>query len=111
MTDHGLTEGKDKSSRKERPTSPRPGGDPPSQKVPAGPTTKIPGISALHTIITPTCIALHGDEGMGAFDEAARRLRVEYAHCLAGWKKQGKTPTFHLVLTVERPGDREEGRS
>ena len=71
-------------------------------------TTKIDGICALHTIITPNCVRIHGNNGLGAFDEAAKRLREEYKLCLEGWQRQGKIPTFHVVLTVERPVDKKQ---
>ncbi len=66
-------------------------------------TTKIDGMCALHTVITPNCVRIHGNNGLGAFDEAVRRLREEYKRCLEGWQSQGKIPTFHVVLTVEHP--------
>lgn len=58
--------------------------------------TTIPGIKAVHAIITPTCRMNRTDAG--AFDEAVRRLRDEYIACLRG----AVTGNFHLVLTVER---------
>jgi hypothetical protein len=59
----------------------------------------VPGATAKHAIIRDGCRAAHGD--LGAFDEAARRLR-EYEQLLWGWRS---TPgvQFHLVLSVERP--------
>ena len=66
---------------------------------------QIPGVKALHTIITPNCRVLHGNNGLGAFDEAAKRLRVKYAEFLDGWQKAERQPNYHLVLTVERPKD------
>lgn len=62
----------------------------------------IPGVKALHTVITPNCRKIHGNNGMGAFDEAVKRLREEYAHCLDGWEKAENQPNYHLVLMVER---------
>ncbi len=59
--------------------------------------TKIPGICAKHAVITPACRDGHSD--MGAFWEAANRLREEYKSCLVEANKDAK---FHLVLTVER---------
>ncbi len=64
--------------------------------------TKIEGACALHCIITPNCVKMHGDNGMGAFDEAVRRLRKSYKECLEGWRSQGKLPEFHIALTVDR---------
>lgn len=63
-------------------------------------TMILPGMIAEHAIISDTCRENRGD--MGAFDEAVRRLREEYARCIEGWRG---TPgvTFHLALTVERP--------
>lgn len=73
--------------------------------------TNIPGMKAKHSIISPECIRIHGNNGMGAFDEAAMRLRESYRECLEGWKKDGITPTFHVVLTVERPTPAEGGEA
>jgi len=58
----------------------------------------VPGITAKHAIVTPTCRASRGVEG--AFDEAVKRLREEYIIC-AGLECNA-TANFHLVLTVER---------
>lgn len=66
-------------------------------------STTIPGVRAIHTIITPNCRAIHGNAGLGAFDEAVRRVREEYARCLKGWQDSEKQPDYHLVLTVQRP--------
>lgn len=61
---------------------------------------EVPGLCALHAIITDNCRKLHGDPG--AFDEAMRRIRKQYDLSVAGWS--GTTGVkFHLVLTVERP--------
>ena len=64
--------------------------------------TTVLGASALHCVITPNCVRVQGDQGMGAFDEAVRRTREMYETCLKGWVGQGKVPTFHLLLTVDR---------
>lgn len=57
----------------------------------------IPGIKAVHAIISPTCRTNRGIEG--AFDEAVRRLREEYLACQG---EHNKDSNFHVVLTVER---------
>lgn len=59
--------------------------------------TTIPGIKAVHAIITPVCRANRTDEG--AFTEAMRRLETEYLACL---DHPSPGMTFHVVLTVER---------
>ena len=66
-------------------------------------STTIPGVRAKHTIITENCRNLHGNSGLGAFDEAVKRIREEYANCLKGWQESERQPNYHLVLTVERP--------
>ena len=66
----------------------------------------IPGITAKHAIITPTCVA--NRTARGAWDEAVRRLREEFDNCQRGWAGR-EPPTYHLVLTVERPADTEGG--
>ena len=66
-------------------------------------STKIPGTSVMHTIITPNCQKIHGEGGLGAFDEACRRIREDYARCIKGWKDSEIKPTYHLALTMERP--------
>ena len=65
---------------------------------------KVDGVSVLHTIISPQCQQVHGNLGLGAFDEACHRIREEYARCVEGWKDSEKKPTYHLVLTMDRPG-------
>jgi hypothetical protein len=61
-------------------------------------TTETPGIAAHHAIITPTC--RQGRGAVGAFEEAVRRLLIEYEVC-AGAAANAEA-RFHLVLTVER---------
>lgn len=58
----------------------------------------IPGIKAVHAIITDTCRENRGDEG--AIDEALRRVKEEYMACAPVWP--AGTVQFHVVLTVER---------
>lgn len=60
--------------------------------------TMIPGINARHTIITDECRSSRGD--MGAFDEAVRRLRMEYV-IITKMRHEEKDLNLHLVLTVE----------
>lgn len=57
----------------------------------------IPGMNAVHAIITPTCRSNKTD--MGAFDEAVERLRQEYLTCLRGRGEDGSQ--YHVVLSVE----------
>jgi len=59
------------------------------------------GMKARHAIITPTCRENRTDGG--AWGEACDRLKDSYRQCLSGWRMDGKEPTFHLVLYVERP--------
>ncbi len=61
----------------------------------------VDGICAHHAVISHACRQLRTDGG--AFDLAVSRCRVQYEKALEGWRKQGKEPTIHLVLTVERP--------
>lgn len=59
--------------------------------------SQIPGITAKHAIITPTC-----RENLGqarAFDEAVRQLKIEY---LAGQGGANVEANFHVALVVER---------
>lgn len=58
----------------------------------------IPGITAIHAIITPVCRANRGEEG--AWEEAVRRLKAEYDACIAIPENAGVK--YHVVLTVER---------
>lgn len=62
----------------------------------------IPGVTAVHAVISPTCRRNRTDAG--AFDEAVRRLRAEYEAILAGWRERSDGFDVHLVLTVERKG-------
>jgi hypothetical protein len=59
----------------------------------------VPGITAKHAIITPTCRTDHGKDA--AFEEAARLLKEEYDAVLAS--PENPDVEFHLVLTVVRP--------
>jgi hypothetical protein len=65
---------------------------------------KIPGITAVHTIITPFCRTvprphLDDDPAMAAFEESVARLREEYrVICrLRSDRWQG-----HVVLSIEK---------
>lgn len=60
-------------------------------------------VVALKAVITRNCRLTHGI--LGAFDEAARRVRKEYATILKGWTRKGEenVPVFNLVLEVEYP--------
>jgi hypothetical protein len=62
----------------------------------------VPGINALHAVITPVCRKNRGQDG--AFDEAVRRIREEYDSVIKGWTENGKPDgiNLHLVLSVER---------
>lgn len=71
--------------------------------------TKVPGICAIHAVITPNCRTVprpeyDEDPALAAFDEACARLRVDYAGICRG---RGDAWTGHLVLTMERPGGNE----
>jgi hypothetical protein len=59
------------------------------------------GSPASHSVITPECRALRGDQG--AWDEAVARAKAEYDAIIAGWRESGPQPTLHLVLGIERP--------
>jgi hypothetical protein len=60
--------------------------------------TSIPGIKAVHAVISPTC--RQNRTLTGAFDEAVRRLREEYEACAK--YEINSNVNYHLVLTVER---------
>ncbi len=61
--------------------------------------TKIPGMCALHAVITPNCRIVQGGP-TEAFDEAVRRLREQYDSVVAGRGSDGPWDG-HLVFTVE----------
>lgn len=68
----------------------------------------IPGVKAKHAIITPACRTRPRPEfdpnpALAAFDEAARRIREEYAAICEG---RPDAWTGHLVLTIEREASR-----
>ena len=63
--------------------------------------TRIPGIKALHAVISDNCRIARGQEG--AIDEALLRLRESYMEIVDAWPT-GKGTNFHLILTVERCG-------
>ncbi len=62
--------------------------------------SKLPGIKAMHTIITPNCRKVRGGNAE-AFDEAISRLRKEYMQIIHLREDRGNIH-FHLVLTVEK---------
>jgi hypothetical protein len=62
--------------------------------------TTIPGIKARHAIVTDTCRANRGNDGV--IDEVFDRLRDSYLAASKGWPV-GNGAKFHFVLTVERP--------
>jgi len=51
--------------------------------------------------ITPECRENRGQDG--AWEEAVRRLRVEYEAIVEGWSGEGEQPTFAVMLLYERP--------
>lgn len=57
----------------------------------------IPGIKAVHAIITPNCRAIH--EPVGALEEAFNRLRHMYSQLQVA---DNDKANFHVVMTVER---------
>ncbi len=61
--------------------------------------TTVPGIKAVHAIISDACRTGRGEDG--AIEEALRRIRQEYDACRPAWPV-GKGARFHVVLTVER---------
>lgn len=60
----------------------------------------LPGLKALHAIISDDCRRNRGDEG--AIDEALRRVREEYLACVRSWHPH-KGVKFNVLLTVEAP--------
>ena len=58
----------------------------------------IPGIKAVHAIVSKTCRLNRGVDG--AFEEAVERLRREYLACQ---NDANIDANFHIVLSVERP--------
>lgn len=62
--------------------------------------TRLPGIKAKHTIITPNCRRVQGG-AKRAFTIATDILRKEYEEILR--MREDRTDlNFHLVLTVEK---------
>ena len=60
--------------------------------------TKVPGITAVHAVISDAC---RGKGDITAFDEACERLGAEYRKLVTGPWPKGKGAKFHLVLTVD----------
>lgn len=63
-------------------------------------TTRTPGMSASHAIITEECLENRGEQG--AIDEALDRTRESLEQCVPAWA--GKGARFHVVVVIERPG-------
>lgn len=75
--------------------------------------TSIPGIKAVHAIITPNCRTIerpHLDPHppLAAFDEAVYRLREEY-RAVCGNRALDDGFNAHLVLTIENEREQAEG--
>lgn len=62
--------------------------------------TDIPGLKAVHAVITPNCRVVQGGEDE-AFTVATERLREEYLTILR-MREDRVHLNFHLVLTVEK---------
>lgn len=65
----------------------------------------VPGITARHAIITPSCRRvprphLDADPALAAFEEAVERLRSEYK-AIVSMRSDGFNA--HVVLTIEGP--------
>ncbi len=62
--------------------------------------TQVPGIQITQAQITDNCRKIHG--ALGAFDEACRRLRVQYENTITGREENdcGDQTDYHLALTV-----------
>lgn len=58
-------------------------------------------VKAAHAVITENCRRVQGGD-MEAYDEAARRLRIEYEKLAEFWT-EGKGAQIHLELSVEYP--------
>ena len=56
---------------------------------------------ATQALITPECRENRGNDG--AWDEAIRRLRVEYDAILGGWEDAAEQPSLALALYLDRP--------
>ncbi len=63
--------------------------------------SNVPGITAKHAIITPTCRANKGNSD--AFREAVERMFTEYDLLIRHRGEDGAR--YHLVLSVERAED------
>ncbi len=59
---------------------------------------KLPGIKAVHAIITPTC--RKNRTPIGAIQEAYERVMREYMACIA--VTENAQANYHLAFTVER---------
>ena len=65
-------------------------------------STHVPGLCAVHAVVTDDCRRNRGDEG--AADEALARADRALRSALRGWDRD-RGATFHVVVTVERPED------
>lgn len=60
-------------------------------------SARVPGITAVHAIVTPEC--RKNRTPLGALAEAIARLQAEYVACLEN--PQNAEVSYHFVLTVE----------
>ncbi len=61
--------------------------------------SKVPGLNALHAVVTDTCRRNRTD--VGAIDEALARIRKMAIECLEA-NRPGVGTDFHFVFTVDR---------
>ncbi|MFW6031349.1 MAG: hypothetical protein ACOC9T_02050 [Myxococcota bacterium] len=67
--------------------------------------SEVPGLKAVHAIITPNCLVVQGG-ALLAFDEAIERLRRTYTETIEARERNGApSANYHLVLTVEASDD------
>ncbi len=62
--------------------------------------TQVPGQQITQAVISDQCREGHGNEGLGAFDEACRQLREQYADTLAARVKNNCADQCDYVLTL-----------
>lgn len=61
---------------------------------------KVPGMQAMHVVITPTCRKNRTEDG--AFDEAVRRLAEQYRE-ICEKRSDIDECDFHMLLSLETP--------
>ena len=65
--------------------------------------TRLPGIKAMHCVVSDNCRRAHGDAE--AFDQAVARMKAKYLDVVKARRQRGDDGVqYHIVLTIDGSG-------